>query len=326
MIPVSGPAPPAPSGGPNALRHVGSRLHAVLLGAWGAPPLRWAPGPELGLAMGAIAAILAVNAVKILCPRQRELVDWGLLNFGIFWLLPLVWWTWRRPDALVGSRVGWARLLVGLLLVAQVPLGGESQLMPTRIPVEALLGYGYFQIGVQVSEVFFFFGFFHPRAVKALGTMGAIPVTVLALTAMQASSTDPLSWQVWADCLSRATLEVALFALVPSLPVIGLFEVLAGALGETRELQLGLYSPIVPVENALWAATAFLGYGLTLIPVAILRRRRALLAAGCLFILLSVGGFWVFKPARDRLLPPAAGLRAPGEPAPAGPEAWDPPR
>ncbi len=296
------------------MRRLPEALARVLLGGWSEPPLRWRPDRDLGLALGGVGLIVLVNVVKLGLPRYRDALDWLVLNVGVFWLVPLLWIAWRRPRPLVGARPGPWRLVLGLLFISQIPFGGESEIAWNLDHWLGGLGYLYFQVTVQMSEVLFFFVFLHPRAVRCLGSLGAIPLTVAALTTMQATSTEPLLLQCWIDNLQRAGLEVCFFALVPSVGAIFLFEVLAGGLGELRLVQIGLKPELIAVEQALWASVSMVLYALCLGAMvaglmwlapgrATRRLRRWLMALGALTLLLAALGWFGFQPHHVRLHP-----------------------
>jgi len=250
------------------MRQLGEALRRILLGGWSDPALRWRPDGDLGFALGAVGLIVVVNALKLGLPAWRDAIDWLVLNLGVFWLVPLLWIAWRRPQPLVGSKPGPWRLLVGAVLLLQIPFGGESEIAFDTTYWLGGVSYLYFQLSVQLSEVLFFFVFFHPRAVRCLGSLGAIPLTIVALATMQASSTDPLLLSCWTDNLQRAGVEVLFFSMVPSVGAIFLFEILAGGLGELRILQLGLKPELVAVEQALWGSVSFALYAFTLVLAA----------------------------------------------------------
>ncbi len=302
------------------MRRLTEALARVLLGGWPDPPLRWAPDRDLGLALGGVGLIVLVNMVKIGLPEWRDALDWYVLNVGIFWLVPLLWIAWRRPRPLVGSKPGPVRLLIGVLILAQIPFGGESAIAWNLDHWLGGLGYLYFQITVQLSEVLFFFVFFHPRAVRSLGSLGAIPLTIAVLTTMQASSTEPLVLQCWIDNVQRAGVEVCFFAMVPAVWAIFVFEVLAGGLGELRLVQIGEKLELVAVEQALWASVSMALYALTLglllVGLSLLdpsrrtRRLRAGLLGLCVVtIILAAAGWFGFQPPHARLHPDGTSFR-----------------
>lgn len=301
------------------MRRLSEASARVLLGGWPDPPLRWAPDRDLGIALGGVGLIVAVNLFKLGLPAWRDTIDWFVLNVGVFWLVPLLWIAWRQPRPLVGSRPGPWRLLVGLLVIAQIPFGGESEIAWNLEHWLGGLGYLYFQFTVQLSEVLFFFVFLHPRAVRCLGSLGAVPVTVLCLCIMQATSTEPLVLQCWIDNFGRALLEVSFFAVVPAVWAIFLFEILAGGLGELRLVQVGHTPELVPVEQALWASVSMAAYALTLglvllglqllAPARRSRLMRGWLLALCLgTALLAAAGWLGFQPHHTRLHPDGTGF------------------
>ncbi len=296
------------------MRRLAEAIPRVLLGGWPEPPLRWAPDRDLGLALGGVGLIVVVNLFKLGVPAWRDAIDWFALNVGVFWLLPLLWIAARQPRPIVGARPGPWRLLIGLLVIAQIPFGGESAIAWNLEHWLGGLGYLYFQVTVQLAEVLFFFVFLHPRAVRCLGSLGAVPLTVAALCTMQATSTDPLLLQCWIDNLGRAALEVCFFAMVPSVGAVFLFEVLAGGLGELRLVQIGVKPELIAVEQALWASVSMALYALTLgallagmgaiAPGRRSRRLRGWLLGLCIATgILAAAGWFGFQPQRARLHP-----------------------
>jgi hypothetical protein len=270
------------------------------------PPLFcWRPDRDFAIAMFACLLIVPINGAKFIWTPSRTFIDWIPLNFFILWLTPLVWF-WVRgkySPAFFWKGVGRVRFFLGFGICLLVVLSRPYDFSGPHDPIGSL-GFFFFQLAVQTSEVLFFFLFVFRRAEKATGIFGAIILTTAAYVTFQTTSTEPMNGALWLTELAHSIGIISIFSLIPHVGICWLFQVLVSISDQSHELQTGITQTIVAVDAALAAAQAFALYAATLALAAWkgpcrLRARISLAVLAAFFLLLGVYVHFTFVSIRS---------------------------